>query len=170
MRKISARISPNLPEKNLGHFLCEHILKPTFFWDDLQKEYWAPFLSSFSGMLRRFSKILPGFSPNQNIWGSACTPCTPASYTTASRDELLSSGSDDNSTDSIPQSGQKLYTANCSRVIADHNFKSHDRPLFSSVLVSLAAPGFRRFCRPAPYSRSSAAMLRWTASPFKIFL
>jgi len=91
MRKISARISPNLPEKNLGHFLCERILKPTFFWDDLQKEYWAPFLSSFSGMLRRFSKILPGFSPNQNIWGSACTPCTPASYTTASRDELLSS-------------------------------------------------------------------------------
>jgi len=30
-------ISPNLPEKILGHFLCEHFLKKAFFWDDLQK-------------------------------------------------------------------------------------------------------------------------------------
>jgi len=34
---------------------------------------WAPFL-------RWFSQILPGFPPNQNFWGCACTP---ASYTTA---------------------------------------------------------------------------------------
>jgi len=31
----------------------------------------------------KFSQILPGFSPNQNFWGCAFTPCTPASYTGA---------------------------------------------------------------------------------------
>jgi len=30
-----------------------------------------------------FTWILPGFLTNQNFWGCACTPCTPASYTTA---------------------------------------------------------------------------------------
>ena len=38
VRRIFARISPNLSEKILGHFLCEHFLKQVFFWDDLQKE------------------------------------------------------------------------------------------------------------------------------------
>jgi len=43
----------------------------------------------FSGILWRLSQILPrsrrifpGFSPSQNFWGCACTPCTPASYIT----------------------------------------------------------------------------------------
>jgi len=40
------------------------------------KQGWAPFLPRFSG-------ILFGFSTNQNFWGCACTPCTPASCTTA---------------------------------------------------------------------------------------
>jgi len=39
-------------------------------------------LPRFSGILPGFSGILPGFSTNQNFWGYACTPCTPASYTT----------------------------------------------------------------------------------------
>jgi len=28
---------PDLPEKILGHFLCEHFLKQAFIWDDPQK-------------------------------------------------------------------------------------------------------------------------------------
>ena len=43
----------------------------------------------FSENFRRFSQsfcifplILSGFSPNQNVWGWACTSCTPASHTT----------------------------------------------------------------------------------------
>ena len=62
------------------------------------KGCWATFLLMFSGsllrcswslwrfsdILPRFWGILPGFSPNQNFWGCACTPCSPASYTTVS--------------------------------------------------------------------------------------
>jgi len=40
-------------------------------------------LFGFSGILPEFSRIFSGFSTNQNFWGCACTPCTPASYTTA---------------------------------------------------------------------------------------
>jgi len=62
------------------------------------KSHWAPLLSNqsklgaifarifmefaqsfrdfrkFSQILPRFPLILPGFSPNQNLWGCACTP------------------------------------------------------------------------------------------------
>jgi len=48
-------------------------------------------LQTFSKILPRFSQILPGFSgilsgflTNQNFWGCACNPCTPASYTSGS--------------------------------------------------------------------------------------
>jgi len=40
------------------------------------KQRWVPYFPRFSG-------ILPGFSENQNLWGCACTACTPTSYTTA---------------------------------------------------------------------------------------
>ena len=43
-------------------------------------------LPRFPLILPRFSGILPGFSTDQNIWEWACTPCTPASYTTATGD------------------------------------------------------------------------------------
>ena len=40
-----------------------------------------------SEILSRFPGILPGFSPNQNFWGCACTP---ASYTTGqSHSEII---------------------------------------------------------------------------------
>jgi len=38
VRRIFARISPNLPQKILGHFLCEYFLMKTCFSDDLQKK------------------------------------------------------------------------------------------------------------------------------------
>ena len=37
--------------------------------------------SSFPGILSRFQGNVPGFSPDQNFWGYACTPCTHAYYT-----------------------------------------------------------------------------------------
>jgi len=37
VQRIFARISPQLPEKLLGHFLCERFLKQTC-WDDLHKK------------------------------------------------------------------------------------------------------------------------------------
>jgi len=36
----------------------------------------------FPGLYKVF---FPGFSPNQMFWGCACTPCTPASYTSGWR-------------------------------------------------------------------------------------
>ena len=49
------------------------------------KPCWALFLPIFSGISRRlsqilprFPRILPGFSPNQNFCGCACTSCTTA--------------------------------------------------------------------------------------------
>ena len=36
---------------------------------------WMLFLPSFSGILLRFSQILPRFSPDQNFWGCTFTPC-----------------------------------------------------------------------------------------------
>jgi len=94
LRKMFARISPNLPEK----FLCDFCLqifsnkdhedlfgvtsKKRFSCAFLQtlgaiffKESWAPFLLGVSGILSKFST-------KQNFWGCVCTPCTPASHTT----------------------------------------------------------------------------------------
>ena len=79
VRRIFARIFPNLPEKFLGHFLCEEFLMTTVFgmtskkrsscdsehvWRHFfqTKVRWAPFLPVFSGSLPRFSGILRKFS------------------------------------------------------------------------------------------------------------
>ena len=40
-------------------------------------------LRTFSQILPKFPHISPGFSLNQKFWGCGCTPCTPASYTSA---------------------------------------------------------------------------------------
>ena len=90
-----------LPKNGLHLFFCE--LWAPFFE---VKEHWAPFfevkerwgpflprfsqilprylgiLFGFSGILPRFWGILPTFLIYQNFWWCACTPCTPASYTT----------------------------------------------------------------------------------------
>jgi len=111
VRRILAGISPNLPEKNLGHFWCEHFLKQTFFWDDLQEKsscdsanvgrhffksnlvghYFCP---DFQGFCKGFHSFYPdlhsfcpdfqGYCPDltyRKFWGCACTSCTPAFYT-----------------------------------------------------------------------------------------
>jgi len=43
-------------------------------------------IEAHQAILRRFSHILPRFSPNQNFWKFACTLCNPASYTTRFKD------------------------------------------------------------------------------------
>jgi len=99
VRKIFARIPPNLSEKFSGNSLCKYFLPhrswtPSFGMTSKKrascdsphvgrqffkvKQRWAPYLPVFSGNL-------PRFSTNQNFWGCDCTPasCTPASCTTA---------------------------------------------------------------------------------------
>ena len=88
------------------NFLPQRLLRPFLFWPQKKvlicffwkyrapffevKQRWVPFLPRFSAIvprylkiLPRFSGILPGLSTNRNFWGCACTPYTPASYTTA---------------------------------------------------------------------------------------
>ena len=107
--KIFARISPNLPEKLLGHFLCIYFLVKTFLGWPPKKVFmwfckrWTPFFSNksnhvghhfwpyfrgvcpdilgFCECFHRFLRILPGFSPIQNIWGCSCTPASYTSFT-----------------------------------------------------------------------------------------
>jgi len=80
VQRIFTHKLANLPEKN-------SIRK-----SDLQKKSFHVILSAifaqvfkvllrFSGILWRFSEILPKFLPNQNFWRCDCTPCTPTSYT-----------------------------------------------------------------------------------------
>jgi len=71
--------------------------KKVFMWFCTR---WAPFFlnqSTLGAILARifrefaqifpgFTDLFPGFSPNKTFWGSACTPCTPASYTTVCSD------------------------------------------------------------------------------------
>jgi len=83
MRRIFARISPNLPKKLLCDFCLEifshkdHELK-TFFGVTSKKAFmffckrWAPFFEvkqHWAPFLPRFSGIFPGLSTNQNFWG-----------------------------------------------------------------------------------------------------
>jgi len=110
VRRIFARISPNLPEsccttfankfsptKITNTFFCATSKKNVFIcffenrWASVFEvtQRWAPFLPGFSGISLRFSGILskysgisPRFLTDQIFWGFACTPCTPASYTT----------------------------------------------------------------------------------------
>jgi len=77
VRRISARISTNLPDKFLWDFCLQIFQKKRSSFVFLQtlgaffeiKQRWAPFLSAFSG-------ILPGFSTNQ-IFGGALAPPPP---------------------------------------------------------------------------------------------
>jgi len=95
LRRIFARIFPNLPEKLLGHFLCEHFLSRLSFgmtpkkrssYDSVNvgcyffqiKLRWAPFLPRFSEILQRFSQILPGFSIE--TFGGGLAPPHPAQH------------------------------------------------------------------------------------------
>ena len=95
VRRIFARITLKLPKTFLGYFSCENFLmRPYFRWPkkslqyDFEHHFFqikarpAPFLPRFPCIFRGFSGILPGFSPNQNFWGCACNPCTPAFCTT----------------------------------------------------------------------------------------
>jgi len=43
-------------------------------------------VSKFCWILHEFLEIYPGFLTNQNFCGCACTPCTPAPYTTVETD------------------------------------------------------------------------------------
>ena len=90
-----------------GPLLCEYFLITTVFGMTSKKRScdfgthffqvktrWTPFacifrefaqiqrfcegFHRFSRMLITCSGIFPGFSPNQNFWGRACTPCTQA--------------------------------------------------------------------------------------------
>jgi len=77
LRRIFARISPNLPEKLLGHCLCEHFLKQTL-WDDLQKKVfllfckgWAPF---FAKVFTNFAKIFTYFDRIETFGGAREPP------------------------------------------------------------------------------------------------
>ena len=87
VRKIFARIFPNLPERFWATLLTNFFPKDhedlffgmtskkglhVFFckrWAPFYeiKQGWAPFLPGFSEILPRFSRILPGFSINQNF-------------------------------------------------------------------------------------------------------
>jgi len=104
---------PDIAEKFLGHLLCDFhaILGPISFNQSTlgtifikSKQVGRHFCSYFYGVcpdIQGFSKVFTifvqiytdfaGFSPNQNIWACVCTPCTPASYTTADSYEFDSS-------------------------------------------------------------------------------
>jgi len=82
VRRIFARISPNLPEKNLGYFLCEHFLSSRPYFGMISKKRsscdsakvgrhffqikpgLAPFLPRFSGILQTFVQISMDFARN----------------------------------------------------------------------------------------------------------
>jgi len=111
MRRIFAQISPNLPEKlqkidcisfHVGRIFSTQSTSSTIFAqiylnspEKKQKKRLhfdvgchfceinahTAILRRYSHILPKFLQILPGFSPNQNLWGCDCTPCTPASYT-----------------------------------------------------------------------------------------
>ena len=57
------------PKNGLNLFFCK--LWAPFFE---VKQRWSPFLSGLSGILPRYSGILPKFLTNQNFWECACTP------------------------------------------------------------------------------------------------
>jgi len=75
VQKIFAQISPNSPEKSLGHFLCEYFLMKAVFEMtskkrascDFGRHFFqikarcAQFLPKFSGILQRFLQISTDF-------------------------------------------------------------------------------------------------------------
>jgi len=97
VRRIFARMSPNLPKKHFVWLLPTNVLqqrswRPFLEWPRKKGFYvlfcksWTPLFARFSGVLLGFSEILPKFwrifprlPTNQNF--SLCaSPCTPASY------------------------------------------------------------------------------------------
>jgi len=101
VRRIIARILPNLPEKKLqkmwspkktswAQFVSnQNRLSAIFahlFWEFAQ--IFTDFVKVFKDFARiymDFARILrdfaPWFSPNENFWRCAGSPCNPASYT-----------------------------------------------------------------------------------------
>ena len=94
VRRMFARISPNLPEKFCAtlayRFSLTKIMK--IFFADFQT---SVFVRSSCVFLQKLGAIflnqatlgwnagiLPGFSTTQKLWGWACTPCTLTSYIT----------------------------------------------------------------------------------------
>ena len=86
VRRIFAGILPNVPEKNSIKSEIRKESSSCYFG-----RRWAPFVPKFSGVcsdfqwfckgLQRFCPDFHGFSRNQNFWGCAYTPCTPAPNT-----------------------------------------------------------------------------------------
>jgi len=96
LRRIFARISPNLPDKFFVQLLPtnslpQRSLKPFLVWPPKKVfmcfcKPWGPFFEvkqRLASFLHGFSEMLPRFSANQNFWECACTPCTPISNNTA---------------------------------------------------------------------------------------
>jgi len=113
VQRIFARIFPNVPEKFWATFCANSFSwRPFSGWLPKKIFMWFctpcdPFLSyqstlgailpvfsgslpRFSVSLRRFSQILLEFWANQNFWGSACTPASYTTATTARRPTVLS--------------------------------------------------------------------------------
>ena len=102
LRRIFARISPNLPEKFFVQFCLQFsptkIMK-TFFWCDLQKKVFMCFFANLGvifwsqttlgAIYSRIFRNLLRFSTNQNFRGCACTPCTPTSNTTTFHNSII---------------------------------------------------------------------------------
>ena len=93
VRRIFARISPNLSEEFLCDF-CLQILSREDYEDPYLevtpnirasffevKQRCAPSLPGLSEILPWFSGILPGFPTNQKFWRCTCTPFIPTSTT-----------------------------------------------------------------------------------------
>jgi len=88
VKRIFARIFPNLPEKYFVRLLPANFL-PQRWWRPYFGvppktglvffcKRWAPFFPGFSRILPRFSRIFFEFLTNQNCWGCACTPASCA--------------------------------------------------------------------------------------------
>ena len=70
VRRIFAQISPNLPEKHSK----ENDLQDKRLHFDFECYFCK--IKAHTAILRRYSHILSGFSPNQTFWGCACTPAS----------------------------------------------------------------------------------------------
>ena len=76
-----------LKSKHVGRRFCLYFSLPRF--SGILRRF-SQILPRLSLILPGFSEIFPGFLPNQDFWGFACTPFTPASYTTGIISSLLS--------------------------------------------------------------------------------
>jgi len=98
VRRIFARISPNLAETFLCNFcqqICSHKDYEDLFlvWPPKNVfvffcKPWVSFFKS-SNVGRHFYPDFQGFLANQNFWCCACTPCTPTSNNTAFHNSII---------------------------------------------------------------------------------